>query len=110
MNIPTDIWVAALIRRANLEGAFAVVSRRGDARAGAVLVRVWNSRESALRLFSEAIDAEGKTVWIRPTRSSLEAEISAFVERAIGRDPDVWIVDIEDRDGRHFLVEPVHSD
>jgi len=110
MNIPTDIWVAALIRRANLEGALAVVSRRGDARAGAVLVRVWNSRARAMTLFSEALDSKGQSVWIRPTKSNQEADITAFVERAIGRDPDVWVVDIEDRDGRHFLVEPVHSD
>jgi len=110
MNIPTDIWVSALIRRANLEGAFAVVSRRGDARAGAVLVRVWNHRERTMTLYSEALDAEGRSVWIRPTRSNLEADVAEFVERAVGRDPDIWIVDIEDRDGRHFLVEPVHSD
>jgi hypothetical protein len=110
MNIPTDIWVAALIRRANLDGAFAVVSRRGDARAGAVLVRVWNSRAQAMKLFSEALDAQGRSVWIRPTPSSIEADITAFVERAIGRDPDIWVVDIEDQQGRHFLVEPVHAD
>ena len=110
MNIQTDIWVAALIRRANLEGAFAVVSRRGDARAGAVLVRVWDSQASAMTLLSEALDAKGQSVWIRPTKSRVESDIAAFVERAIGRDPDIWVVDIEDREGRHFLVEPVHHD
>lgn len=110
MNIPTDVWVAALVRRANLEGAFAAVSRRGDARAGAVLVRIWNSRSHTMTLLSEALDAEGRSVWICPIKSDREADILIFTERAISRDPDVWIVDIEDTEGRHFLVEPVHDD
>jgi len=63
-----------------------------------------------MNLYSEAIDAEGRSVWMRPTKSSSEADVLTFVERAVGRDPDIWIVDIEDREGRHFLVEPVHSD
>ncbi len=107
MNIPTDIWVSALIRRAGLEGAFAAVTRRGDARAGAVLVRVWNSRERQMALFAEALDSEGRSIWIRPIAATTEAEIEAYVQRSVRIDPDLWVVDIEDSTGRHFLVEPV---
>ena len=107
MNIPTDIWVSALIRRAGLEGAFAAVTRRGDARAGAVLVRVWNSRERQMALLAEALDSEGRSIWIRPIAATTEAEIEAYVQRSVRIDPDLWVVDIEDSTGRHFLVEPV---
>ena len=107
MNIPTDIWVSALIRRAGLDGAFAAVTRRGDARAGAVLVRVWNSRERQMMLLAEALDSEGRSIWIRPIAATAESDIEAYVQRAVRIDPDLWVVDIEDSSGRHFLVEPV---
>ena len=54
MLLSTDIWVGALIRRAELGGAFATVARKGDARAGAVLVKVVDRREGTARLYSEA--------------------------------------------------------
>lgn len=109
MNIPTDIWVAALVRRAGLEGAFAAVTRRGDARAGAVLVRVWNGRERRMDLYAEALDSEGRSIWIHPIAATEEGEIEAYVQRAARIDPDLWVVDIEDPAGRHFLVEPVEA-
>lgn len=109
MNFPSDIWVAALIRRANNEGAFAVVTRKGDPRAGAILVRVWNSRASEMRIYAEALNAKGESVWIEPVSATAEADFEAYVQRSIRVDPDIWIVDIEDVTGRHFLVEPVEK-
>ena len=50
MLLSTDIWVSALIRRAELGGAFGVVARKGDARAGAVLVKVLNRSDGTARL------------------------------------------------------------
>ena len=35
--------------------------------------------------------------------SKPDAEIEAFLTREIRFDPDVWIVEVEDRAGRHFL-------
>ena len=58
MMLSSDIWVAALIRRAELAGGFAVVARKGDARAGSVLVKVLNRRAGTARLFSEATRGE----------------------------------------------------
>lgn len=109
MNIPSEIWVSALIRRANLAGAMAVISRKGDPRAGAVLVRVWNSRASEMKLYAEALNAEGRSVWIAPISATSESDIDAYVQRAIRVDPDIWVVDLEDVTGRHFLVEPVET-
>ncbi len=109
MNFPSDIWVAALIRRANKEGAFAVVTRKGDPRAGAILVRVWNSRASEMHIYAEALNAKGESVWIEPVSATSEADLEAYVQRAVRIDPDIWVVDIEDVTGRHFLVEPVEK-
>jgi hypothetical protein len=107
MLLSTDIWVGALIRRAELGGAHAVVARKGDPRAGAVLVKVFNPETRAARLYAEATRMDGDRVWMQPRPSEEEAELDAYVEKAARIDPDVWVVEIEDRQGRDFLVEPV---
>jgi hypothetical protein len=107
MLLSTDIWVGALIRRAEQGGAFAVVVRKGDTRAGAVLVKVLNRSDGTSRLYAEATRMDGELIWMQPARSEEERELDGYVERAIRIDPDVWVVEIEDRQGRHFLTEPV---
>ncbi|RAK57927.1 DUF1491 family protein [Phenylobacterium deserti] len=110
MLLSTDIWVGALVRRAELEGAFAVVARKGDTRAGAVLVKVLNRSDGTARLYAEATRLDGERVWMQPARSTAEAELDSYVERAVRRDPDIWVVEIEDKQGRHFLTEAVEKE
>jgi hypothetical protein len=107
MILPTDVWVGALIRRAELGGAFAVVARKGDARAGAVLVKAVNRGDGTARLYSEAVRGDGERFWMQPLATTDERELDGYVERARKYDPDLWVVEIEDREGRHFLTEPV---
>lgn len=109
MLLSTDIWVAALIRRVELGGGFATVARKGDARAGSVLVKVLNRSDGTTRLYGEATRGDGERVWMRPALSDQEAELDRYIERALRIDPDLWVVDVEDRDGRHFLTEPVED-
>lgn len=109
MLLSTDIWVAALMRRAELAGAFAVVARKGDARAGSVLVKVLKRADGTTRLYSEATRGDGERVWMMPSLSDQETELDKYIERALRIDPDLWVVEIDDRDGRHFLTEPVEQ-
>lgn len=109
MLLSTDVWVAALIRRAELGGAFAVVGRKGDARAGAVLVKVLNRSDGSATLYAEATRMDGDRVWMQPAGSHEEPELDRYIERAVRIDPDIWVVEVEDRNGRHFLTEPVEK-
>lgn len=109
MMLSTDIWVAALIRRAELAGAFAVVVRKGDARAGSVLVKALHRAQGTSRLYSEATRGDGERVWMRPALSDQEPDLDRYIERATRIDPDLWVVEIDDREGRHFLTEPVEA-
>ena len=110
MSIATDVWVSALIRRAEIGGAFATVARRGDARAGTVLVKTYNPRTREAALYSGAWGPDGERLWMRPVDSQAESELDAYVERTARYDPDLWVVEIEDVDGRHFLTEAVEKD
>jgi hypothetical protein len=109
VQIDSDIWVYALIRRAHQGGAFATVGRKGDARGGAVLVKLVNRRIGEARLLTEATRGDGETFWMQPIRSTDETDLDAYIEKAIRIDPDVWVVEIDDPEGRHFLVEPVEA-
>jgi len=105
--LSSDLWVSALIRRAELGGAFATVSRRGDARAGTVIVKAYNTSNRTARLYTEAFGPDGERLWIQPVTSETESELDAYVQRQIGYDSDIWVVEIEDREGRHFITETV---
>lgn len=107
MLLATDLWVGALIRRAEIGGAFAMVIRKGDTRAGAVLVKVVNRSDNTARLYSEATRMDGEAVWMQPAASTEEPDLDRYIERARKFDPDLWVVEIEDRRGRHFLTEAV---
>lgn len=109
MLLATHVWVSALIRRAEIAGAFAMVARKGDAQAGAVLVRTVNLVDGVQRLFAEATRRDGQRVWMQPVSSHEAPDLDRYVERAVRIDPDIWVVDIEDREGRHFLTEPVEQ-
>jgi hypothetical protein len=109
MMLSTDIWVAALIRRVELGGGFAMLIRKGDARAGSVLVKVLNRSDRTVRLYAEATRGDGERIWMRPAVSEQETDLDRYIERAIKVDPDIWVVEVEDKDGRHFLTEPVEE-
>jgi hypothetical protein len=108
--LSSDLWVSALIRRAEIGGAFATVARRGDARAGTVIVKAYDTSTRRARLFAEAFGADGNRLWMQPIESEMESELDAYTARQAEYDPDLWVVEIEDRQGRHFLTEDVQGE
>ena len=109
MQVRADFWVDALIRRAESHFASAYVIRRGDEHAGAVLVKVVKSRDRC-QLYVPQRDENGERIWMRHSRDEIgERDIDEYCQRRINSDPDLWIIEIEDREGRHFLTEPVEE-
>ncbi|MFQ5563727.1 MAG: DUF1491 family protein [Parvularculaceae bacterium] len=104
-RLKTEIRVRAHIRRCRSEGAFATVARRGDPDAGAVAIKVYLGAATA-RLFMQSRDLDGRPIWREPFEEArAESEIDARLEKECAIDPDLWIVEIEDREGRAFLDE-----
>ncbi len=87
-----------------------MVARKGDPRAGAVLVKARNQRSGEVKLYGEALRGDGERFWMQPQPGRSEDDIDAYVARTVKIDPDVWVVEIEDVEGRHFLVEPVEGE
>lgn len=110
-ELKTDFWASALIRRAQIAGAFAGVVRKGDADAGAVLVKV-ATLDGRARLYAPARNGEGARIWLDLSTGALGDEERAVDEAArkrAERDPDLWLIEVEDKHGRHFLEEPVDA-
>jgi hypothetical protein len=110
MRLKSGIWVAAYLRRCNGEGAFAAVRRRGAEEAGAIFIKL-NRLDGTADLygpapqtaFDEAAPSERAFISCLKRRPAAEADVEARLAREIGFDPDLWILEVEDRAGRHFL-------
>jgi len=107
-RIRTEFWVQALLRRAEVAGVFGGVLKKGDLDAGAVLLRVARLDGTA-DFYSPARDIDGNRIWMRPLGDAPveESRINSYCDNRVEDDPDLWIVELEDRKGRHFLTEPV---
>ena len=101
-RLKTGIWVQALIRRCTVEAVPAVVVRKGFEDAGAVLLKI-NGLEGHCYILAAGSDLDGNRIWRRATGPGLVAETAAddYIARAVSRDPDLWVVEIETRDGWH---------
>ena len=108
-RLPTKTWVEALIRRAQVAGAAAFILQRGDASRGDVLSKVANLQGEA-RAYVPRTSMEGERIFVDLSHQNVgpdEVSGDAYLTRAKDRDSDLWVVEIEDREARHFLTEPV---
>ncbi len=106
-RLKSGIFVRALVRRAESAGAQAYVVRKGSEEAGAIFLKVSRLDGSCIVL-NQARDGEGELVWARPLGESCDdARANAYFERQIKFDPDLWILEIEDRQGRAFVDEKI---
>ncbi|MDZ4367969.1 MAG: DUF1491 family protein [Afipia sp.] len=108
-RLKSSIWVAGYLRRCQSAGMFGAVRRRGAEEAGAVFVKVALMDGTALLFVPAPQTAYDDSRPVErvftqsPPQAVDEATIEARLAREISFDPDVWIVEIEDREGRHFL-------
>lgn len=111
MRLKSGIWVAAYVRRCDVEGVFAAVRRRGAEEAGAIFIKV-NRLDGTGTLygpapqavFDEARPADRMFMaLVGRDKPTTDAEIEARLVKEIRFDGDLWIIEIEDRAGRNFI-------
>ena len=107
-RIKTHIWAAALIRRAQSEGAFVYVAQKGDPDGGIALIKV-RTPDGQAKLYAPERNFEGERGY-RCIASGAEREIDEKVQKRARFDPDLWAIEIEDRQGRTFLTEALFED
>ena len=109
MRLRADIVVSAYLRRSALEGAPAVLRRRGAAQAGAIFVKI-DRLDVMAALYGPAPQTETAErgvdrLWTRMHKDAWvpTLDVEERLAREIRFDPDLWIIEAEDRQGRVFL-------
>lgn len=104
MRLTSEFWVAAYLTRLRLADIPAYVTR-GDPTAGAVVVKV-ATLDGQARAFRRQFDLMADArVWVVLAEGP-EREVDALLARERGRDRDLWVIELEDRQGRTLLDQP----
>jgi hypothetical protein len=108
-RLASGVWVSAYLTRLRLADIPAYVTAKGDPTAGAVVVKV-ALLDGTARAFERRSDLmTGNRAWIVLAEGQ-EVEVDALLARARGRDPDLWVIELEDRLGRTLLDQDGLSD
>jgi hypothetical protein len=104
MRLTAEIWVSAYLTRLRLVEIPAFVVKRGDNTAGAVLVKL-NTLDGKACCFQRSFDLmTGDRKWVVLVEGD-EALVDQSVTKQRGFDPDLWVIEVEDKQGRHLLDE-----
>ena len=104
-RLTSRFWVDAYMKRLRLLDIPAYVVAHGDDTAGSVLVKL-NTLDGRARIFQRGYDfAADRNSWATLSEGT-EAEVDAALVRQRRFDPDLWVIEVEDRLGRHLLDEP----
>ena len=105
MRLTADIWVSAYLARLRVFQIPAFIVRRGDGTAGAVLVKL-NTLDGQACCFQRSFDLmTGDRRWVVLTEGD-DADVEASIAKQCGFDRDLWVVEVEDKQGRHLLDAP----
>ncbi|MEM6489279.1 MAG: DUF1491 family protein [Pseudomonadota bacterium] len=105
MALTTAMWVSAYLARLEAAGIYAHLVARGATGAGDVAVKL-SLMDGRAALWARAMDAAGRPAFVEDLAPAPEAEVDAVLARRRARDRDLWIVEVEDRHGRHLLDQP----
>ena len=103
-RLASGFWVSAYLTRLRLANIAAYVTGKGDATAGAVIVKV-ATLDGRARAFQRSFDlGRDARVWV-VLAEGLEVDVDAALTRQKARDRDLWVIELEDRGGRTLLDE-----
>lgn len=103
-RLATGIWVSAYLARLQAEGISTYVVAKGDATAGAVLVKL-ATMDGQAQAFQRSVDLmTGERKWMVLAEGD-ERTVDESIGKQRSFDPDLWVIEVEDARGRHMLDE-----
>lgn len=108
-RLTAEFWVQAYLKRLRLQNIPAFVVAHGDNTAGAVLIKL-NMLDGSAAAYQRSFDLmTGARQWVALAEGD-EPSVDRAIAKQRGFDPDLWVIEVEDRAGRHLLDEPGLSD
>jgi hypothetical protein len=103
-SLKAEIWIKAQIRLCDINSISAMVTRRGDSDAGAVLLKL-NRLDAGVEVLCQTRDAEGNHAWMRGMKEGFvsETQAEAYITKQIQYDPDIWVLEIEDLKNQYVI-------
>ncbi len=98
-NLPSGLWIEAQIRRCQASNMPVYVMNKGAYYSGTVLLKI-NSLTDGCQVLSQIRDENGKMGWMAALQGNwvAESEADTYIQRALKRDPDIWVIEVENRD------------
>lgn len=98
-RLPVHLWIDAHLKPLNDQGIFYYIQQRGERNTGTILLKI-SRLDGICLLLVQQRDLDGKLGWMNALRKEHveEADADQYIQRAISRDPDLWVIEIEDRD------------
>ncbi|CAK0769252.1 DUF1491 family protein [Azospirillaceae bacterium] len=106
-RLPTSLWVQAHLRIGAVQGVPMTVVRKGDPERGTVLLKIYQGMGQCFLLSQTRRDE--RLGWLRSSGPDpiSESDAERSISRQIAMDPDLWVIEIEDRQGRCWFDGPV---
>lgn len=101
-RMPTELFVSANVRKCQSENIPVYVEKKGDPNSGMIMLKVLDA-DFKCRIFSQMRDIDGNLKWfdrLDGERIS-EGEAAQISNAAKSGDPDLWVIEIETRDGEN---------
>lgn len=102
-RLRSSVWVDAYVRRCRVGDAFVAISRRGDPSAGAIFIECLHDRGADL--YAPRTRGDGGRGFERILTDASGPDVADRMARERSFDLDLWLVTVEDRAGRTFLLE-----
>ncbi len=105
-RLPAQLEAAALVRRAETQGGFGMILRKGDADRGSLVLLIAHRGEHQACL-ERALDMTGGYRWtiVGPKQGSAPAELADWSQKRARFDEDLWLIELDDPDPQRFIAE-----
>ncbi len=96
-RLPVHLFIEAQLMPLNARGIYYYIQQRGEKNSGVILLKL-NGLSGQCKLLIQQRDLDGNMGWMHALGKELvqEADVDAYIQRSVLRDPDLWVIEVED--------------